>query len=335
MPSDDRTRPVLETLAGLVQSFRSTLTATAEDLARLVETQTATGKERQSRFAAELGPFARGRLNADRFGTIFGVAPSVNGAGTDVLRRAQATLTALLARDDALYTVAVPPGGQLYAAVAERLADIGRAFAAARVAREVRAGLRPAERHLAGLDGLPFAEWTRAERRAAPVLMVEVHGADLRPAGLAEFLDGRLKLGLLITGDASPAPLARLVAPRTYVQQAEQISDLTGFAAWDGPGIAALVPPALVRFTHDPAVGSTPAERLRVTYTPPEPPRRAVAGLSVAQQLDELAVLTSLAMASPPQAAAAGPGAAPRAPADPASQLAAWLLNQAGLGTSG
>jgi hypothetical protein len=333
MPSDDRTRPVLAALADLVEAFRATLTTTAEDVTRLLDAHAAGRKEQQGRYAEELGPFAVGRLNVERFGTIFGHAPSTNGAGTAVLRRARETLTELLAREEALYSAVVEPGAQLYAVVAARLAEIGRAFAAARVAREVRAGVRPAERHLAALEALPFAEWTRAERQLAPALMVEVHGADLRPAGLAEFLDGRLKLVLLVTGDASPAPLARLVAPSTYVQQAEQMSDLAGFAAWRGPGIAALVPATLVRFTHDPALGPTPAERLRVSYTPQEPPRRTVAGMSVAQQLDELAMLTALA--APPQAAGSGAGTAPAAAADPAERLAAWLLTQAGLGSPG
>ena len=334
MPSDDRSRPVLEALAGLVQPFRSTLAATAEDVARLLDAHAAGRKELESRFAAELGPFARGRVNVDRFGAIFGQTPSTNGADTTVLRRAHSTLTELLARDEALYVAEVQPGAQLYAVVAHRLAEIGRAFAAARVARDVQAGIRPVERHVAALEGLPFAEWTRAERQLAPALIVDVHGADLRPAGLTEFLDGRLKLVLLVTGQASPAPLARLVAPSTYVQQAEQLSDLAGFVAWHGPGIAALVPAALVRFTHDPAAGRSPAERLRVSYTPKEPPRRPVAGMSVALQVDELAMLTALT--TPPQAgggAVAGPP--PQAAADPASQLAAWLLHQAGLGSSG
>ncbi len=332
MPSDDRSRPVLEALAGPVQAFRSTLTTTVDDVARLLDAHAAGRKELQGRYAEELGPFAQGRVNVSRFGAIVGQAPSTNGAGAVVLRRAHATLAELLARNDALYTAVVQPGEQLYAVVAARLAEIGRAFAAARVAREVQAGARPAERHVAALDGMAFAEWSRAERQLAPALVVEVHGADLRPAGLAEFLDGRLKLVLLVTGDASPAPLARLVAPSLYVQQAEQTADLAGFAAWNGPGIAALVPATLVRFTHDPAAGRSPAERLRVSYTPHEPPRRPVAGMSVAQQLDEIAMLNALA--ATPQAAAPA-GAAPQAATDPAAQLAAWLLNQAGLGGSG
>jgi hypothetical protein len=333
MPSDDRTRPALEALANLVQAFRSTLTTTADDVARLLDAHVATRQELQDRYAEELGPFARGRLNVHRFGTVFGQTASANGAGTGVLRRAHATLAELLARDDALYSAVVQPGEQLYTVVATRLAEIGRAFAAARVARDVQSGARPAERHVAALEGLPFAEWTRAERQQAPALIVEVHGADLKAAGLAEFLDGRLKLVLLVTGEASPAPLARLVAPSTYVQQTEQLSELTGFAAWSGPGIAALVPPALARFTHDPAAGRTPAERLRVSYTPQEPPRRAVAGMSVAQQIDEVAMLNALA--TPVQTAGPGPGTRPQAAADPAAQLAAWLLSQAGLGSSG
>jgi hypothetical protein len=332
MPSDDRVRPVLQALGSPLQAFHSTLTTTADDVGRLLERHAATREEVQGRYEQELGPFARGRLNVDRFAAIFGQTLSTNGASAAVLRRAHETLGELLARAEALYTTVVQPGEQLYAVVADRLAEIGRAFGAARVARDVQAGGRPAERHVAALDALPFSQWTRAERQLAPTIVVEVHGSDLKPAGLAEFLDGRLKVVLLVSGEASPAPLVRLVAPSTYVQQAETAQELSGFASWSGPGVAALVPGTLARFVHDPAAGRSAADRLQVSFTPKEAPRHAVAGLSVAQQLDELAMLSALTTPTTP---AAGPAAEASGAVDPAERLAAWLLTQSGLGGSG
>jgi hypothetical protein len=101
---------------------------------------------------------------------------------------------------------------------------------------------------------------------------------------------------------------------------------------WEGPGVAALVHPAAARFVHDPRAGRTPAERLWVAYLPAEPPRRAIDGISAAQQAEELALLQALAQPAPPapSVVAATPSAAPEAQAaDPAAQLAAWLLAQA------
>jgi hypothetical protein len=250
------------------------------------------------------------------------------------VRRAHRTLTELLGRGESGFTVTVPGGASLYDVVADRLADLGRAFGAARVAREVREGRLPPDRRLAELERFPVAQWNRAERRLAPPLVVEVSGSDLRPAGLADLLDGRLKLVLVVSGECAPAPLARLIAPGTFVQQALAPEELGDLAAWEGPGIAALVSPNAARFVHDPRAGRTPAERLRVAHLPADPPRRALGGLSAAQQAEELALLQALAQPVAPVpsvAAAASPAAAQAEPADPVAQLAAWLLAQAEL----
>ncbi len=330
MPSDDRVRTTLEACSGLVQAFRSTLARTADDVGRLLLAHAATKEAKSARVAAELGPFARGRIAVDRFARLVDHQPSVNGGAAEVIRRSHDVLTALLNRGDDLYGVTVDQGTSLRDAVAARLADLGRAFGAARVARDAQRGAAT-DRHAPVLDRFPFTQWNRAERNLAPPLVVEVRGADLWAASLAEFLDGQLKLVLVVTGAASPAPLARLIAPSIYVQQAAEASELAGLISRNGPGVAALVPEGAARFVHDPKAGTSPATRLRIAYLPAQPPRKAVDGISVAQQTDELAMLAALSQPGAPGAAEAG--AAPAPAADPAAQLAAWLLAQADLGS--
>lgn len=322
MPSDDRLRGALDALAGSAQTFRSTLARTADEVGQLLRAHSATKETRSARLSAELGPFAQDRISVDRFASVIQASPGVNGGAAEVVRRAHATLTGLLGQGDDLFCLTLDGGATLHDAVAARLADLGRAFGAARVARDAQAQLPP-DRHAAALERFPFARWNREERRLAPPLIVEARGADLLAAGLAEFLDGRVKLVLVVSGDTSPAPLARLIAPGTYVQQAGAASDLAGFVACDGPGIAALVPEGCGRFVHDPKAGSTVSERLRIAHLP-NPPRKAIDGISVAQQADELALLVSLSQ--PAGMPAGGPAAAAPAPADPADQLSAWLL---------
>ena len=129
--------------------------------------------------------------------------------------------------------------------------------------------------------------------------------------------------------------LARLIAPGTFVLQTSDATGLERFAAWDGPGVLALVPDEAARFVHDPAAGATVWDRLTVTFLPSEPPRKPIGGLSAAQQAEELALLAALA--SKPAGAAVEPGAgsgsvAAAAAADPVDKLAAWLLRQADQG---
>jgi len=330
MPSDDRVRAALEVLSGPTQAFRSTLARTADDVSRLLRARAATKEAKTASVAAELGPFARGRIAVERFAQTFDYQPSVNGGAAQVIRRSHDTLAALLDRGEDLFCVTVDQGASLRDAVATRLADLGRAFGVARVARDAQSGA-PTDRHAPALERFPFAQWNRAERNLAPPLVIEVRGADLWAASLAEFLDGHVKLVLVVTGDASPAPLARLIAPSIYVQQAGSASELAGLVSWDGPGVAALVPETAARFLYDPKAGRSSAERLRVAHLPTEPPRKAIDGISAAQQADELAMLAALAQPTP--VAATEQAGAARAAADPAELLAAWLLAQANQGS--
>jgi hypothetical protein len=135
---------------------------------------------------------------------------------------------------------------------------------------------------------------------------------------------------LLVDGRAAPAPLARLIAPGTFVMQSEDGSQLSRLAAFDGPGVAAIFEERgmAARFVHDPSGGGRLADRLEVTHLP-DRPRSRVAGVSAERQAEELAWLRELqALAAAAAAPSPGSAAAGPQPATPADQLAAWLLRQ-------
>jgi hypothetical protein len=127
-----------------------------------------------------------------------------------------------------------------------------------------------------------------------------------------------------VRGEASPAPLARLVTPGTFVVQATDASALARFAASGAPGIAALLPASCAQFSHDPAAGPTLGERLTIVHLPASAQRGSTGSRSAQQQREELAQLALLAevaelarLHAPAQAAsvAASPSPGAKAPA--------------------
>lgn len=330
MPCEERVPLAVKALAGPIRAFQSTLGLTADEIARDLRSRRSTWDGTLERVRAELGPLAAGRIDVAQFATRFANHQAHDPAAIAVAQRALDALTALRARGEGLAVVEVGPGASLYETVDRALADIGRAFSAARLVAAVRAGRRVPDGDDAGPAPLPFSRWTRQERRVAPPLVVGVHGRDLRAAGLAEFLDGRQKLVLVVEGECAPAPLVRLIAPGTFVVQAADAAPLARLAAWDGPGIAALVPESAARFVHDPGAG---APRLTIETMPDRIPRKTIAGLSAAQQADELELLRSLAARA---ATVETGGAQPAGSAsDPAEKLATWLLSQVDLASLG
>lgn len=327
----------LDALALPVQRYRAAVAATVEDVSRRVEAQREGAGGRVAQLAAELGPLAAGRVDVEGLASFLGRWEAVERGALEVMEAALGTLRALLARGEELFVVRVEGGGRLEEVVAVALAEAGRAFGAARVVELAKSGSYRAAEHEGWLAAFPFHAWSRAERRLAPPLVVEVDGRDLRAAGLAEFLDGAVKLVLVVRGEAVPAALVRLITPGVFVLQTVDGSGLDRLAAAEGPGVAALVPEGAARFLHDPAAGREPWERLRVDFLPDSAPRRALGGMSAAQQAEELAQLRAL-MGAPVAgvtAAGVGPGvvggAVSPAPADPVDKLAAWLLRQADL----
>ncbi|MHC4135412.1 MAG: hypothetical protein ACYS0K_10535 [Planctomycetota bacterium] len=334
MPSDENDARILEVLGGQVTAFESAMAATAEQVRISLEVQKGSGNGQPSEAGAELGAFAVGRIDLERFAALRSSPQALDHMTVSRIENVFATLSGLIERKQGLLRVDVAPGGSLRDTVAQALAAIGRAFGAARVFDLSRAGRFEPQEHGALTQALRFERWSRAERRRAPPLIVHVDGADLYPGGLADFLDGAVKLVLVVSGAAPPAPLVRLVSPNTFVMQTTDVEELARLAAWDGTGVAALMPDGAARFVHDPGGGPHLWQRLMVAHLSAAP-RAAVGGHSVAQQADALAQLKALAVRPPePEAPPAPAGAstvAPEAAGSPADKLAAWLLDQADL----
>lgn len=341
MASDGRAGLALEVLAGARETFRSAVSVTVEEVRGLLETRSAAGADRASRLERELGLFATGRIDPGRLAEVF--APPKRGAPFErvLLQQALGALTSIHQRGDETFLLTLDSGARPVAEVKKSLGDIGRAFGAARVVELVRASRYRASEHGQLLEFFPFSRWNGAERGMAPPLVVELDGADLHVGGLADFLDGSVKLVLVVRGASPPAPLVRLMTPGVLVLQTTDPEELACLADWPGPAVAALVPETAARFLHQPARGAGPA-RLQVEHLPDELPRVALGGLTAFQQKEELRQLSFLAdparLTAPGAngtevAASAGSATAAPTAADPAGQLAAWLLQQTDLET--
>ncbi len=329
MPSDERVTEVLAVVGPAIEAFRTTVRLTADQVRRHLVTEAGPETSRADQARAGLGPFGARYLDASRFDELTTAAAGASSRMTlDSLQRALETLNFLADLEPEAMTVArVSEGGDVAAGVGRVLEQIGRAFGAARTVEQARIGVNGHPAHARSLGAYPFARWNRLERRLAPPVVATVDGSTLAVGGLERLLDGAQKIVLIVTGPTSPAPLARLITPGVFVQQASNANELGRFLAFAGPGIAALVESEAALFVHDPAAGTTTWERLTITR-PSSPPRRSMSGLSAAQLTEELRHLDALATPpSLPTSATADAASAP--PADPADRLAAWLLRQA------
>lgn len=352
MPSDDPT-VFPDALGKARDAFHAALVSAEDQIRGYLVVHRARTDDRAQLASLELGQFAGGRLDSGRFAAMVTGAPTLAADAEAVIERCAAVLASLLARGESLHTCIVPPGGDIHAAVDAAFADAGRAFGAAQVFRAVRAGTYNASQHEALLVAHPFSRWTRAERANAPPLVVHVNGADLRAGELAEYVDGRMKMVLLIAGDCTLAPLARLMTPGAFVQQTDDVHAFAAFAEFDGAAVAAVVPAASALFINDPAEEDRGGTRLTVSRIP-NAPSRTIGTWSVWQQGEELALLASLARSEQPRASEQGKteadatsseavgavvmvsATAPTAPAaDDERTLAhftGWILSQSGLG---
>jgi hypothetical protein len=330
MPSDARTA-ALAALAPAIDRYRSALAATFEEVRVWLDSHRTNGRGRGADLALELGPVGARHVDAAKLAGLLGAEPVAERAAQRIIARAFDVLKRMAGAPGQAFVVDLATGVNLYRAVDLQLATLGRAMGAARVVDLARSGrYRPGE-HDAWLEAFSFGLWSQAERDLAPPVVVELDGADLRAAPLAEFLDGGVKIVLLVRGAAGPAPLVRLVTPRTFVAQDLDGAALPRLAAWNGPGIVAILPAGSARFVHDPSAGGRNT-RLTITEIPAIDPKRRTGPFTVAQQrdeLDQLKALQAAASAATP-AVPAGPAAAAAAP-DRVDKLAAWLLQQADL----
>lgn len=336
MPSDSRIEAALRALAGPIEKYRSAVVTTVEEVRGYLASHRPDEEQADGSAAARLGAFAVGRVDVQRFTSVLIDEGPDEPERLRKLEEAFEVLSGISAGDDNLFHVKLKKGTRLRDAVAGRWAEIGRGFAAARLAGMATAGKLSANGAKQQLEPLGFERWSPTERQLAPPLVVELDGADLHAGDIAEFLDGNVKIVLVVNGEMAPAPLVRLITPSTFVLQTADDTGIDRFAAAEGPAVAAVVPASAARFIHDPAAGSSPAGRLTLVGLPEKPPKQAVGGTSVRQQLDELEQLKTLA-GEPGAEAAEGETAAPVAGpvAGKVDKLAAWLLNQADLSDVG
>lgn len=344
MPSDERlsltaaagerSHAALAALEAPVEAFRSAVGRSVDEVrARLAAGSRPSGAEGA---AGRLGPLARGRIDTERFAALLAGAEVLEPEALAAMRSALEVLAELDASGEELFARRMAPGDDLRDAVDAALARLGRAFGAARTAELARTGRRDAAPAEGWLEAFPPTMWNRGERRIAPPLVLEVPGAALRPAALADVLDGAQKIALVVEGSAPPAPLVRLVTPGVLVLQTEDPSELSLLAEHEGPGVAAVYPEGsgAAAFLHDPAAGDGLADRLAVRELPPAEALRPVGTVTAFRQAEELRQLAALAAVGPaagPSGNGRGPGAAEEADGEPADRLAAWLLRQASL----
>jgi hypothetical protein len=332
MPSDANIDPVLRSLAGPIGAFRSALALTLEQMRGFLASQQAARGQEGPPEKALLGAFAEGRIDFERFGSLLDRTPSVDAFSLGRIEDAYEVLREL--DGSRIGEVHAEPHGDLREAVARGLGALGRAFGAARVFELARTGRYREAEHGPFLDAFPFHRWSRAERLVAPPLLVHVDGRGLRAEPLAEFLDGAVKIVLLVAGEPPLVPLVRLITPGTFVLQTRDGKGLDRLAAWSGPGIAAVVPEGPALFAHDPALGPEPWSRMHVEAMP-ELSRVPRGGRSARQEAEEVRQLEALATRPPEPPPIAAAAAAPAGSAEPADRLAAWLLAQADLKDAG
>ncbi|HYD54472.1 MAG TPA: hypothetical protein VEA99_17695 [Gemmatimonadaceae bacterium] len=342
MPSDPRIAPALGALRAPIDSFRSAVGTALAQVTDYLDAHRVPTVDPSSLAATALGAFAAGRVDANRFAATFAGTWTLTPEDTARVERCRATLAGLLAEGDAPYVLELAAGEDLEGPLAWTLARVGRAFGALLAFQAVRAGVYREEAHGALVDAVPFERWNRAERLLAPPLVVSLDGADLDPARLARFVDGRVRLVLLARGAVAPAALVSLVTPGVLVMQTEDVARVAAAAEVPVPAVVAVVGADAALFTHDPAGGARLGERLTVERLPAEAPRRAIGRYAAAQLGEQVAQLRALAEAARGEALQAASeakdtmqavvaAAATRGDAQAVDALAGWLLDQAGL----
>ena len=322
MASDPRVLAALAALAGPAAAFRAALTAGVSRAKAL------TAHDGADRAQAELGEFARGRLDRSAFAAIT-ARTAIDGVARARIERAIAVLHAVSTPDDNAFVVEVPTAGDVRREVALRLGRLGCAFGAMRALDTARNGGFDAARPDELLDLWPFEYWTKRERQVAPPLVIAIDGRDLNAPALSDFLDGTMRIVLVVRGLSPPAPLARLITPGVLVVQSDG-KGLDRVAKSSGPAIAALLEGDAAHFVHDPAAGHATWQRVTISRRPGAEPKARVGSWSAWQQRDELQHLESLAQ-QPSLPEGTVVGAVGGSAADATERLTNWLLEQTAL----
>lgn len=325
MQSDERTTTALSALGPRIAAFRLAISSTLERATNALASESG-----PSQAGVTLGDFASGRIDAERFAMISAGSPPLDRAGRTVVKMAVTVLELLLRGLDDELVLTVESGESLATAIRERMETLGRVYRAATLIELVRRGTYDAVQHGPPSEGYAFEKWTIAERRLAPPLVVRLDGRDLDAFALAPFVDGWVRLILIVDGQCSPAPLARLVSPGVFVAQSGDTKVMDRLTEFDGPAVIAVMNGTEARFVHDPRAGSAIWQRIEITHMPDALPRKSVGTRSAWQQRDDLSHLKALIErpALPADSAAALVASVGGNHSDPAERLTAWLLEQ-------
>jgi hypothetical protein len=320
MPSEERRTIALEAIRPRIEMFHSALTVTINQVRGLLAGSGNTTDDQ----SAALGKFAKGKMNLDRFASFAPKSARIDADAEAPVQAAQDVLKSLLAQGDDLFILKTEAGKGLGHQLSVRMAQIGCAFAAARVVDLAKNGAYKEDKHAATLTRFPYSVWNSSERALAPALLVEVSGEDFKPSAIVPLLDTNMKIVFNVTGDAPAAALSRVISPGVFVQQETGDAELDAFTAFKGIAVAAYLPKTAVSFVHNPSSGSTVYDHFVSLTFPKEVRKRAIGGISPSQQAEDYTLLESLCV--PPELT-------PEAAADPAGKLSAWLLSQTNLST--
>ncbi|MGZ3332171.1 MAG: hypothetical protein ACXU9O_14040 [Gemmatimonadaceae bacterium] len=325
MQSDERVATALSLLRPRIAAFRLAVSGALERAESTLASESGPGQARVA-----LGDFAAGLIDPDRFSMISSGFGPLDAVGHAIVERATKALDALLRAGDEDFVVDVHAGKSTAAAVRARLAALGPAFGAATIVDLVRRRTYDPAQHGLPLETYPFEQWTAAERRLAPPLVIRLDGRDLDVFELAPLIDGWARVVLLVAEPCTAAPLARLVSPGVFVAQTGDVKVLERVADFDGPAIIAVMSGSEARFIHDPRAGSAMWQRIEVTHMPAAQPRKSLGARSAWQQRDDLSHLKAL-IQQPVLPANSGEVLTASGVAggfDPAERLTAWLLDQ-------
>ena len=318
MPFEERKAAALDAVRSRIDQFHSSLIVTSDQVRGLLAGTGKSGDDQNE----TLGFFAKGKMNMERFASFAPKALRIEADAESPILAAQQVLKSLLDEGDDLFIIKTEAGRGLGHQLSVKLAHIGRAFAAARVVDLAKNGAYKEDKHAATLERFPYALWNSSERALAPAIVIEVSGEDFKPSAIVPLLDANMKIVFNVTGDASAAALSRVISPRVFVQQETGDDHLEAFTAFKGIAVAAFLPDTAVSFVHDPSAGSTTYARFVSIAFPKEVRKRAIGGISPAQQAEDYTLLESLSV--PPEIAG-------EAASDPAGKLSAWLLSQTNL----
>jgi hypothetical protein len=325
MQSDERVVAALSALRPRIEAFRLAVSGALE---RAKNTLASESGPDQVRVA--LGDFAAGLIDPDRFAMISSGFGPLDAVGHAIVERATKVLEDLLHAGDDDFVVDVHAGNSAAAAVRARMTALGPAFGAATLVDLVRRRTYDSAQHGLTLETYPFEQWTAAERRLAPPLVIRLDGRDLDAFELAPLIDGWVRLVLLVAEPCTAAPLARLISPGAFVAQAGDMKVLERVADFDGPAVIAVMSGSEARFVHDPRAGSAMWQRIELTHMPAAQPRKSLGARSAWQQRDDLSHLKALTqqpvLPAHPAELLVASGVA--GGFDPAERLTAWLLDQ-------